>query len=274
MSIPPQDNLPSIPVPSFMLAPTYLKAKERKAKKAQKEKEQNAKEQNAKEKNAKEKKAKELEKQKELNEKHTQNDEYKNKRQKLNKDFDQTNTNKIIHNWRHDDHDDRIFVEFQKRMPLDKQYLVNDFMHVFYYLIVCYTKHKFKRHANWSNHNSQIKKNNIAHISFNFELADELNSHKQLLNIQANIYKYRKDYREVELTPEIFFTPDKLIEFEQFVTKGLYKFATEIICPIRFASYDIIALISKYKEEPFKKEIHTPPSSKINYEALKEIINS
>jgi hypothetical protein len=188
--------------------------------------------------------------------------------EKVNIIVDKPEQVRFTNNYKNLNHDDTVFYEFKKRMPETTHAMIDEFLHIFYYLIVCYSKHCFKRDANWVKHNHiwNIKKPSI----FNYTVANDLMAHQKLLTIQSKMYEYRATYLKVYATPSDMFIKGTINEFEKYVGHSLYTFATDIISPIQFANREILALLQKYKDEKYKPA-PAFKSARLNYDALAKI---
>lgn len=166
---------------------------------------------------------------------------------------------------------DIIFSKF-KEYKGDDADKIDDFLYIFYYLIVCYSKRCFKYDGNWTSHNKLFKLN--IPFNFDYELSNKTNTHSKLLYIQKQMFKYRQEYTTFNnLGEKILFTPEYCDKFINFVNESLILFINEIIKPIKHISPIIMQLILKYGN--LESMQNTLKKSKlINYTALEQFTNA
>lgn len=163
---------------------------------------------------------------------------------------------------------DNIFNELGKLVNNDTKIKIADFLNLFYYFIICYSKTCFKKHANW---NSQYKTKYRLAIGkvFNYEIANRNNSHKKLLEIQTKMHFYRIEFKNLSYPISKYFNEDKQTEILKFINNGLWEICNVIAEPVLLLSADIKQKLAKYKEDENPKK-----STKINYAKLAEILQT
>lgn len=175
-------------------------------------------------------------------------------------------------------HDDTFFEIIKKYLTPTQQKISQDFLDIFYYLIVCYSKVCFKRYANWRHHNSQWKQSNKTPFKtqsiFDYELANETRSHELLLSIQYKMFKYRKTFATNRESLSELITPEFIVEYNIFTKDSLTKFADIIIKPVRIVRANILELLEKYSEIPKEGEQPNKKSRYINYDALQRVLTT
>jgi hypothetical protein len=151
--------------------------------------------------------------------------------------------------------DDSVFSRLTNYIDneADKE-VIQEFMNIYYYLIIRYSKACFKKHDNWQKQ------------KFNYSLANELDCHHKLLCIQRQMSVFRRDFKSVFQKP-VFYTPIKIAELLTFIKTEIKTLANVIYKPVSYISPHIIELIDKHKSEPAR--IY---SSKINYEVYNAIM--
>lgn len=173
--------------------------------------------------------------------------------------------------------DDSVFNNLIERVGEDNKIKIVDFLNLFYYFIVCYSRFWLRRHANWD-----AKWVKIHGGSFNYALASELQSKDMLLRIQEQLNVYRKNYNntkkacrnDIALARTKYLTEERVAEMMDFFTESLYDMVNCISKPVIFVSTDIKANLYKYKDIKSKTRATIPgKSSKINYAALQAILN-
>jgi hypothetical protein len=186
---------------------------------------------------------------------------------------------------------DEIFNKLGELMP-EYQIKIADFLNLFYYFIICYSKTCFKKYGNWTQPRWRYRSNcqNIANSTlFRYDLANQTESHQQLLEIQTRMYQYRQEYDNVAFTVHkenynikpnyAYFTDFKRTELLQFIDESIGKLCTDIKDPVVLISQDIKNKIDKYidiytifNDNVYKKKHkQKQKSSKINYEILERI---
>jgi hypothetical protein len=172
--------------------------------------------------------------------------------------------------WKHSNDD--IFNNLAEHMSCDiDKLLIADFLNLFYYFIIYYSKTCFKKNALWT-HKKYIKREDIL---FRYELANELDSHAKLLHIQKTMNDYRKEYTDVISKKKIYFTESKKDDLIIFIKESIAYLCTDIYDPIVFASEDIKIKIYRYRDnaiEQQKKKKKTQLSPKLNYEIIDKLI--
>lgn len=185
-------------------------------------------------------------------------------------------TNDTGRKWKHpkDEVFDRLGALFEQEPH--KQVMVSDFLNLFYYFIICYSKTCFKKECNWGTgrwhpHSRQLS----TEIIFHYQVANELESHQQLLEIQSKMYQYRQEYElainqchnDIKRVIYNYFTDAKNTEIMQFIDEGLEKLCSDIQEPVMVISDDIKKKIAKYKKIIDERK-KMQKSDKINYAAL------
>ncbi len=178
---------------------------------------------------------------------------------------------------------DEVFNKFgelikeQKHIPelaLEED-KISDFLNLFYYFIICYSKQCFKKNGNWDHPRyKQYYKNNRPYpneqLPFNYELANETKAHTKLLEIQRRMNLYRHEYKSIADNYKLYFTNDKKREIKLFIEESLDIICTDIQEPVLMISYDVKAKITKYAENiQHRKKIKK--STKLNYAVLDAI---
>jgi hypothetical protein len=186
--------------------------------------------------------------------------------------------------------DDSIFNTLAELVDGVEQEKISDLLNIFYYFIICYSKMCFRKDANWDNeyklftHYKNKKKCTMGN-TFDYDLANTLNSHSILLNIQKKLYSYRKQFFQIKssdslngVRPDIrtqyvitkFFTDEKKQEILDFINESLYDITKFITPPVKLISSDINAKINKYKNIKSKTRVNLNP--KYNEQTLKAIL--
>ncbi len=200
--------------------------------------------------------------------------------------------------------DDSIYDNLAELVCTEDKEKIADLLNIFYYFIICYSKTCFKKDANWNKdykvftHYKNKKKYSIGN-TFDYDLANDLNSHSILLNMQKQLYAYRKEFSTIkqdhnlthiradirkpdgllykEQTPlrneyitKKYFTNEKIKEIIDFINESLYDVIKYITPPVKLISADIQAKINKYKNIKSKTRPNIP--AKYNIEALKAIL--
>ena len=93
---------------------------------------------------------------------------------------------------------DEVFNKLGELVSEAEKVRIADFLNLFYYFIICYSKKCFKRFSVWDtsrwNKKNQYSSLTIESIKFNYELANEFNSHGRLLEIQKRMNQYRQEF--------------------------------------------------------------------------------
>lgn len=188
--------------------------------------------------------------------------------------------------------DDAVYNNLAELMSNDDKERIADLLNIFYYLIICYSKTCFKKDANWESnyreftHYISQKKYKIGN-TFDYALANDLNSHTLLLKMQKQLYAYRKQYLTYRCQTKLqniklecknnyvnitFFTNEKKQEMMDFINESLYDIVKFIIPPVKFISSDVLNKINKYKNIKSKTRVNLP--AKYNEDVLKAILGS
>jgi hypothetical protein len=110
--------------------------------------------------------------------------------------------------------DDEIFDKLSVLLSNELKIKISDFLNLFYYFIICYSKTCFKKNANWYNK----RKLSNQGILFNYDIANENDCHAKLLAIQSKMYIFRKEYQSKLNRKETYFTENKINEIKDFIT--------------------------------------------------------
>ncbi len=167
-------------------------------------------------------------------------------------------------------HDNSIFEDIKYKLtPYQKEQL-DDFIDIFYYLIINYSKNCYKYNPDLvMKTNSWSAKKFIP--NFDYSGANKHSSHSDLLEIQKQMFEYRKQYKKYPEPKQNIFTKDFTDQIINFINESLHIFYVSVINPIRYINPNIMTKL-KYHNE---KYLGTPKKSdKINYERLKELIES
>lgn len=188
--------------------------------------------------------------------------------------------------------DDSIYDNLSTLVSSEDKEKISDILDMFYYFIICYSKMCFKKDANWNQkyttftHYKNKKKYKLGN-TFDYDLANDIESHTNLLKIQRQLYKYRKEYNymrgdkklntiEFDLRTEYvntkYFTDEKKQEILDFINESLYDIIKFIAPPVKLISDDIKNKLDKYKNIKSKTRINLNP--KFNSEVLKSILGS
>ena len=111
-------------------------------------------------------------------------------------------------------------------------------------------------------------------IKFNYELANENDSHGKILDIQRRMNLYRQEFKYAEDIGKLYLTNDKKREMELFIEESLEIICTDIQEPVILTSYDIKSKIAKYTEDlkhKKQKTKHKQTSTKLNYAVLEAL---
>jgi len=145
---------------------------------------------------------------------------------------------------------------------------INDFLQLFYYFIVCYSKSCFKKKAEWDKPMYNDSGRSRLEGLFNYILANSMNTHTKLLDIQSELYKYRNRYKYALKYGITFWTIDNICKFIRFTETNIKLICNEISMPVINIAPNISELVKKYNEiypVPVKK------SSLINYEVFQQL---
>lgn len=184
--------------------------------------------------------------------------------------------------------DDAVFNDLAEQLSIEHQIKIADLLNLFYYFIICYSKNCFKKDADWRNKykyftHYQTKKNYLTGSTFDYSVANDLNSHTILLKIQRQLNIYRKEYfklkkafnSDMNMVRAKYLTDDRKQEIIDFMHESLYDIIHFVAQPVKLVSTDIQAKLNKYKDIKSNTRPTIPiktGSSKINYEALKAIL--
>jgi hypothetical protein len=153
---------------------------------------------------------------------------------------------------------------------------IADFLNLFYYFIICYSKKCFKKDGIWNSSrykfNFQVDKKLSSQelIRFNYELANENDSHSKLLEIQQRMNRHRQEFKYAVDNDKLYFTDGKKQELKLFIEESLEIICTDIQEPVVMTSYDIKSKIAKYTED-FQKRKKNKKSPKLNYAVLEAL---
>ena len=161
---------------------------------------------------------------------------------------------------------DDVFNKLGEIVQEQEQELIADFLNLFYYFIICYSKKCFKKYGLWQSFKTT---KSLSHkiIKFNYELANENDTHGKLLEIQQRMNQYRQEYKNNLDNYSLYYTNDKKREMVLFIEESLNLICTDIQEPVILTSYDIKAKIDKYTTDIREKQ-KRKKSSKLNYAVL------
>jgi hypothetical protein len=170
---------------------------------------------------------------------------------------------------------DEVFNKLGDMIAMDKKEMIADFLNLFYYFIICYSKKCFKKDGIWQSSKYNFNKNTYklsSHelIPFNYKFANENQSHYKILEIQRRMNRYRQEFKYSIDNKKIFLTDEKTREILLFIEESLEIICTDIQEPVILISYDIKAKISKYTEY-LQKRKKSKKSTKLNYAALEAL---
>lgn len=134
---------------------------------------------------------------------------------------------------------DSVFDNMLQYIPPDKQDKLTDFTSLFYYFIICYSRTCFKKDAHWT-----IKYKGSSRY-FDYETANDIDSHGTLLQIQHQMYEYRRQY---SLGKHNFYTYSKIQEINAFANDGLYNFIHFIMPTVKLIAPDVMTKLNKYSD--------------------------
>jgi hypothetical protein len=172
---------------------------------------------------------------------------------------------------------DDVFNKLAELVSDEDKIKIADFLNLFYYFIICYSKKCFKKHCIWKS--SRYKKNNYSktkilyndEIHFNYQLANDYDSHSKILEIQRSMNQYRQEFK-LSIDNKITYHSDHTIKaIMLFIEDSLEIICTVVQEPVILISYDIKNKIVKYKNTLENKK-KTKKSLKINYAALEAIL--
>lgn len=167
---------------------------------------------------------------------------------------------------------DEVFNKLEEIVDEKHKVIITDFLNLFYYFIVCYSKKCFKKHANWrsSRYKSTFKSLTQEEHKFNYELANDNDTHVKLLEIQRRMYHYRKEFKQAAEHSKIYLTSDKQRELITFIQESIDLICTDIQEPVIFISFDIKTKIIKYSAD-LKTRQKQKKSTKLNYAVLEAL---
>lgn len=171
---------------------------------------------------------------------------------------------------------DDVFNKLGEIVSEDEQEKIADFLNLFYYFIICYSKKCFKKNGLWQT--SKWKANGICKtlsredIQFDYDLANENDSHSKILEIQRRMNAYRQEYKYAKDHDKLYLNDDndKKREILLFIDESLEMICTDIQEPVIMTSYDIKAKVAKYTNE-IKQRKKYKKSPKLNYAVLEAL---
>jgi len=172
------------------------------------------------------------------------------------------------------ENNDTVYNELSIKVNDEDKKKITDFLNMFYYFIICYSKACFKKNANWniryesSIHYKTQRPYRIGN-TFDYSTSNELHSNQILLSIQHKITFYRKEYLTF-INKSIYLNALKITEMMVFINESIYQLCTTIAEPLKVLSTDIQLKINNYKNVKQQQII----SKKINYEALQLFIGT
>jgi hypothetical protein len=131
--------------------------------------------------------------------------------------------------------------------------------------MICYSKTCFKKKADWIHRHSLYNNDTL----FRYELANALDSHAKILDIQSRMYIYRNEFKRKQ--PNDYLTTDKIKELILFINESLDLLCTDISEPVVLISNDIKQKLSKYQSEYSEKKKHKK-STKLNYDVINKLV--
>jgi hypothetical protein len=171
---------------------------------------------------------------------------------------------------------DDVFNKLGELFNEEEQIKIADFLNLFYYFIICYSKKCFKKYGIWQSSKIQMHRTNkyrlLSHeeIRFNYQLANENNSHGKLLAIQKQMHHYRQEYKNAIDNDKVYYTEEKIGEIMSFINESLHIICNCIQEPVLFTCYDIKQKIAKYNETFNIRKKHKK-SHKVNYAVLEAL---
>lgn len=184
--------------------------------------------------------------------------------------------------------DDAVFNDLGELVSNEDKIKIADLLNLFYYFIICYSKNCFKKDAEWNYKykyftHYQTKKNYQTGNTFDYHIANELQSHTTLLKIQRQLNIYRKDYfklkrkcnSDIDMVRTKYLTDERNSEILNFMHESLYDIINFVAKPVKLVSTDIQAKLNKYKDIRSKTKPTIPfKTSKINYDAMKAVLGN
>jgi len=167
--------------------------------------------------------------------------------------------------------DDTVFNDLAEHVNEEDKLKISEFLNLYYYFIICYSKTCYKRTANWHDNYryyiSNGKRYKHFNSSFNYDLSNETQSHKVILKIQSDMIKLRKMYDIDDILRCKFWYSTMITFIMEFVNQSLYDLCNVISDPVRLVCNDIKTKMEKYKTlKPYKK------SNKYDINALIKVI--
>lgn len=164
---------------------------------------------------------------------------------------------------------DDVFNKLGEMVKEKEQEMISDFLNLFYYFIVCYSKKCFKKHGVWQPSKYKSKYTTLPDevIRFNYKLANENDSHVKILEIQRRMNQYRHEFKYSVDNDKLYFNNDKTQEIKLFIEESIEIICTDIQEPVILTSYDIKSKIAKYTKDFTERKKHKT-SSKLNYSVL------
>lgn len=167
--------------------------------------------------------------------------------------------------------DDSVFEELGKHVKNDDdKEKISSFLNLYYYFIISYSKTCFKKNADWI-HNTEKNYNSNKTTRytklFDYNLANQHESHSKLLDIQSELYKYRRQYKKALKDNVNYWKNEKIKEIMDFIDDKMILLTSDISDPVLCKSDNINSTIAKYAVK--KTGVVAPgKSKKINYEAF------
>lgn len=165
--------------------------------------------------------------------------------------------------WKHPKDD--IFNTLADYVDDENKIRIADFLNLFYYFMICYSKTCFKKKADWIHRHSLYNNDTL----FRYELANALDSHAKILDIQSRMYIYRNEFKRKQ--PNDYLTTDKIKELILFINESLDLLCTDISEPVVLISNDIKQKLSKYQSEYSEKK-KRKKSTKLNYDVINKLV--
>ena len=166
-------------------------------------------------------------------------------------------------------HDNSIFEDIKYKLNDYQKQQLEDFLDIFYYLIINYSKNCYKYNATWEPKSKTWNKKFIP--NFDYDGANKCNSHNDLLKIQRQMFIYRDDYRKYLTPKNNIFTIEFINKFTNFINESLHIFYVSVIEPLKYINPNILTKL-QYHNEIYKSI--PKKSNKINYNVLEELIST
>lgn len=172
------------------------------------------------------------------------------------------------------DINDSVFNLLADHVNNDEKIKIADFLNMFYYFIICYSKTCYKKGCNWNKKYTEsthyiTNKPIINGNTFDHDRANELQAHTLILDMQKALNIYRNEFL---INKQNYLNEIKIKSIMIFIDESLYTLANIIAEPVKVLSTDIRCKINIYKIK--KTPIIPKKSANINYEALEKILNS